>query len=125
MTRHPATLSIKVFAIYVFALGALLLVAPNVVLLTVGVPPTNDPYIRVLGVIVVGVAYYYWRAALGEIVEFYRWTLVARPFVFVAFCALALLRLAPPQLALFGLVDLAASIWTFIGLRARPAPGPA
>jgi hypothetical protein len=125
MTHRTATLSMKVFGIYLFALGALLMVAPNVVLLPFGIPPTNDPYIRVLGVVVFGVAFYYWRAALSEHVEFYRWTLYARPFVFLSFCVLALLRLGPPQLALFGLVDLGGAIWTFVGLRTTPAPGPA
>jgi hypothetical protein len=125
MTHRTATLSMKVFGIYLFVLSTLLIVAPNVVLLPFGIPPTNDPWIRVLGVVAFGVGFYYWRAALTETLEFYRWTLFARPFVFVSFCVLALLRLAPAQIALFGLVDLGGAIWTFVGLRERPAPGPA
>jgi hypothetical protein len=45
--------------------------------------------------------------------------------VFVSFGVLALLRLAPAQIALFGLVDLAGAVWTYVGLRERPAVGPA
>lgn len=125
MTHRTATLSMKVFGIYLFALAALLMVAPNALLLPFGIPPTNDPWIRALGVVAFGLAFYYWRAALTENLEFYRWTLYTRPFVFVSFCVLALLRLAPAQIALFGLVDLGGAIWTFVGLRERPAPGPA
>lgn len=125
MTHRAATWSMKVFGLYLFALSALLIVAPNAVLLPFGIPPTNDPWIRVLGVVAFGVGFYYWRAALSENLEFYRWTILTRPFVFVSFGLLALLRLGPPQLALFGLVDLAGAIWTYLGLRARPAPGPA
>jgi hypothetical protein len=125
MTHRTATLSMKVFGIYLFALSVLLIVAPNLVLLPFGIPPTSDPWIRVLGVVAFGVGFYYRRAALSENVEFYRWTILARPFVFVSFCVLALLRLAPPQLALFGLVDLAGAVWTYVGLRERPATGPA
>ena len=125
MAHRTATWSMKVFGVYLFVLGALLTVAPNAVLLAFGIAPTSDPWIRVLGVLVLGIAFYYWRAALTENLEFYRWTLYARTFVFVSFCVLAALRLAPPQLVLFGLVDLGGTIWTFIGLRERPAPGPA
>ena len=114
-----------VFSFYLFVLGLLLVIAPTAVLLPFGIPPTNDPWIRVVGVLAVGIAFYYRRAALTETLEFYRWTLVARPFVFVAFCTLALMRVAPPQLALFGLVDLAGAIWTYLALRARPLAGPA
>ena|SRR5438067_1455020 len=125
MTHRTATWSMKVFGIYLFVLSALLIVAPNAVLLPFGFAPTNDPWIRVLGVVAFGVGFYYWRAALSENVEFYRWTLLTRPFVFVSFGLLALLRLAAPQLALFGLVDLAGAIWTYVGLRERSAPGAA
>ena len=125
MSHPTATWSMKVFGIYLFVLSTLLIVVPNAVLLPFGIPPTNDPWIRVLGVVVFGLAFYYWRAGLSENLDFCRWTVLMRPFVFVSFCALALLRLAPIQLVLFGLVDLAGAVWTYVGLRQRPVPGPA
>ena len=41
-----------------------------------------------------------------------------RLLVFVAFAAFAVLKLASPVLALFGLADLAGALWTHVALKA-------
>jgi hypothetical protein len=112
-----ATTSIRVFAIYLEILGAILIAAPDLVLAPFGIPHSPEAWIRVVGVLAAVLGLYYYVAARFELVPFYRATVVARAFVFVAFAVLALLGLAPAALALFGTVDLAGAIWTASGLR--------
>jgi hypothetical protein len=49
--------------------------------------------------------------------SFFTATLFARPFLFLSLCAYVLFGLAPPQLILFGVVDLIGAFWTFLALR--------
>jgi hypothetical protein len=46
---------------------------------------------------------------------------VARALAFVVLCAFALLRIGPPQLALFGVIDLLGALWTWWALRVERA----
>ncbi len=113
-----ATTSIRIFSIYLVILGATLIAAPDVVLSPFGIPHSPEGWIRVVGVLAAVLGLYYYVAARFELVPFYRTTVVARIFVFLAFAALALFGFAPPSLALFGAVDLAGALWTATGLRA-------
>lgn len=117
---NNATTSIRVFAIYLLILGPLLVLAPALVLGLFGIPLPSDVWIRVVGVLVVALGYYYLKAAHAGLVPFYRATVAARVFVFASFLAFALLGLAPPTLVLFGSIDLAGAAWTALGLRAAP-----
>ena len=58
--------TIKVFGVYIFALGLALLIAPNILLSIFGIPETKEVWIRVLGVVVVNLGIYYWYAAKSE-----------------------------------------------------------
>ena len=112
-----AARSVQVFGIYLFGLGSVLMVVPNLLLGAFGLPATGEVWIRVVGVLVLCLAVYYTQAARREIREFFGWTVFVRCFVFVCLAALPLLRLGPPQLALFGSVDLAGAVWTVVALR--------
>lgn len=116
-----ATTSIRVFSVYLVILGAALIAAPDLVLAPFGIPHSPEVWIRVVGVLVACLGFYYGVAARFENVPFYRATVLGRAFVFVTFAAFALLGLAPPALAFFGAVDLAGAIWTALGLRAGAA----
>ena len=65
-----------------------------------------------VGVLVLALAYYYVQAARKEPKEFFPFTVPVRAAVFVVFAAFVLLKLAPPTLIVFGVVDLAGAIWT-------------
>ena len=41
------------------------------------------------------------------------------PFLFLSLVAFVLFGLAPPQLILFGVLDLLGALWTFLALRSR------
>ena len=118
---NPAAKSVFVFGLYLVLVGLGLLVAPNPFLAPLGFPPTADPsWLRVLGVLALVIAAYYLLAARANLTAFFRWTVFVRVGVFVVFGALVLLKLAPAPLALLGTVDLAAALWTWFALRARP-----
>ena len=108
--------SVQVFGLYLVVPGMGFLLIPNVLLPLFGVPTTDEPWIRVVGVLVLALACYYTQAARKELKEFFRFTVYVRAAVFVVFTAFVLLRLAPPTLMVFGVVDLAGAIWTQLSL---------
>jgi len=111
--------SLFFFGIYMFILGVILLLIPNFFIGLFGVPETTDVWIRVLGMLVVLVGYYYVRAGRdGEgLVKFFRWTVHTRSSVIVFFIIFVLFDLVKPILILFGVIDLLGAIWTGLALR--------
>ncbi len=117
---NSAAKSVFVFGLYLVAVGLGLLVAPNAFLAPLGFPSVADPsWLRVLGVLTLVIAAYYLLTARAGLTVFFRWTVFVRSGVFVVFCVLVLLKLAPAPLALLGAVDLVAALWTWFALRAR------
>ena len=112
-----AARSILAFGIYCIAVGTVLILVPNTFTAVVGLEPAREPYIRALGVVVMTLGFYYIAAARAEAVVFFRWTTWGRPFVLAAFIGLVLAGVAPPVLILFGAVDAAGAVWTYLALR--------
>jgi hypothetical protein len=115
MTQPAKT--ITVFGIYLILTGSILVSIPNVLLEMLRIEPAEDPWIRVLGAVVAVLGYYYITAARNEFTGFFRATLWGRSAILVLFLTLALLRLAPAQLVVFGLVDAIGALWTWASLR--------
>ena len=113
-----AATSILVFGIYLVVIGLGFLVAPNMPLGLFGFPATTEPWIRVVGMLLLILAYYYIQSARNEITDFFRYTVHGRASVIVVFAVMVLLGLAQPMLIMFGVVDLLAAIWTASALRA-------
>ena len=120
MSRAART--ILAFGVYCLAVGAVLILIPNLFLAGLGLEPTREPYIRALGVVVMTLGFYYIAAARAEAVVFFRWTLWGQPFVLAAFLGLVIAGAAPPILILFGAVDAAAAVWTALALRGSTRP---
>jgi len=80
-------------------------------------PPTTEVWIRVSGMLLLFIGFYYIQAARHEMTDFFRWTVYARSSVIVFFAALVLLGFASPPLILIGAVDLLGAIWTGLALR--------
>lgn len=114
-----AAVSIFVFGCYLVLNAVVLALAPNLMLSTLALPPTNEPFVRVLGIVVFVLGLYYIQAARQEVVPFFRWTTWGRPIVLASFIALAAAGLAPAVLIGFGVVDAAGAIWTALALRSR------
>jgi hypothetical protein len=104
--------SVFVFGVYLLLLGALLVLAPNLVLGWFRIAATAEVWIRIVGMLVLIIGAYYVLASLAEVRAFMRWTVPLRASVPVFFVAFVLTGLAPPVLILFGVVDLAGAAWT-------------
>ena len=115
--------SAKVFAVYLFVIGPVLVFAPNFLLALVGVPATTEVWIRVVGTIAFMLGVYSWVAARHELRPFLEASVYTRFGVFVAFSAFALLGLGSPMIALFGVIDLLGGVWTYFALRADEQSG--
>ncbi|HEY4612261.1 MAG TPA: hypothetical protein VII11_04705 [Bacteroidota bacterium] len=109
--------SVFIFGLYLAGLGIVLMVAPNFLLGLFGIPETNEVWIRIVGVLVLLLGYYYTNAARKGLTEFFKSTVVARASVIVFFTAFVLLGYAPVTLIVFGAVDLVGAIWTGATLR--------
>ena len=112
-----AARSLFVFGIYLCVLGLLLLLVPNLLLRAFGVAPTNEVWIRINGMFVLFLSFYYVQTARNELTSFIRWTVWTRIAVIFYFAAFVLLVSAPKALLLFGLIDLLAAIWTWLALK--------
>lgn len=123
-----AARSVFVFGLYLAALGLTLVIAPNVLSLF-GLPPADEPWIRVVGMLTFLLGYYYVQCARAELRRFFELTVGVRFAVLVFFAAFVALGFAKPTLLLFGTADAAGAIWTVIALRAdarkarEPLPG--
>ena len=116
-----AAKSLFVFGVYLCGLGLFLLLVPNLLLRVFGAPETNEVWIRVIGMLVLCLSFFYVRAARAELTSFIRWTVWGRAAVIVYFTAFVLLLSAPKALLLFGLIDLLSAVWTWLALKADGA----
>jgi hypothetical protein len=109
--------SIFVFGLYLLALGIILIAAPNFLLGMFFIPSTTEVWIRVLGVVVLYLGFYYTQAARNEMTDFFQWTVYLRPTLILFFSTFVILGFVGPTLILFGVVDLLGAIWTGLALR--------
>ena len=113
--------TVLVFGLYLVLVGLGLLLAPDAVLAPLGFPSAQDFWPRVTGGLVLCLATYYLVAARANLTPLLRATVFMRCAVFGLFGALVLLNLAPRPLALLGLIDLLAALWTATALKSERA----
>jgi hypothetical protein len=116
MTR--AARSVYAFGIYLTATGAILVTAPNILLMMLRLPSTNEPWIHVLGVPVMAMGVLHVSSARHELVPFFRSSARIRFAVLAGFIILAVLRIVPAIVIGFGVVDAGAALWTLQTLKA-------
>ena len=119
LTMTSAALSIKVFGVYAILTGLNLMIAPNLMLSALGIQPTNEIWLRVVGVLGFVVGYYYWACGVANAKDFFKATLIGRSFGFFLPIVLIFAAGAPWQLALFGLIDIIGAAWTAAALKAE------
>lgn len=115
-----AALSVLAFGIYLASGGLLLLLVPERLCDLLGLRPPGDPlWVRLSGMFFLDLAYYCIKAALDEQRTFLRWTVTTRPLTFLFIGSFVLLGFAGRNLLIFGLIDVAASLWTALALRSH------
>ena len=115
--------TIKASCCYIIALGLALVLVPNLVMSAMRMPATSDVWIRVLGVTVINIGIFFWVAARTEAIALFRASVIVRPLVLVWFGAFVLLGLASPMLLVFGVVEVAGALWTWLTLRSEAREG--
>lgn len=108
--------SILVFGIYLIFVGAGFLFIPNIILPFFRFPKTDEPWIRVMAILVLIIALFYLVSACYDIPIIFRTTVYGRVFVFLSFGMLVLIKKVQPMLLLFGVVDALGAVWTLITL---------
>lgn len=113
-----AAISVFVFGCYILINAVILLTAPNLMLSTLGLEPTREPWLRLLGLMTLALSVYYIQAAREEMTAFFRLTMWGRLIILAGTIALASAGLVPQVIVMFGVIDAAGAMWTAIALRA-------
>lgn len=103
--------------IYVLLAGLQLLFIPNVLLGIVGLEPTTEIWIRIMGMLVLVLSiYYYYMAKYGN--DKVVWATVLGRLIFCGgLVVFVLLGLAKPALIGFAIVETGLAIWTWRELK--------
>lgn len=109
--------SIFIFGCYSLLMGLVLLFIPNIILPIVGLPVSNEPWLYLLGFVLICSSYYYLRSALKGNLDFARFTVHTRFAAPVIVLFLIATRKADWHFASFGIVDGLGGLWTWIELR--------
>jgi hypothetical protein len=117
----PAARSVNVFGIYLILLGLVLLLSPNPMLTLFGLAPTEEVWIRVVGMLLTYLGIYYRVAAAAELRLFFLGSVMLRLSVPVFFLVFILEGWSDWPLLGFGLLDAAAALWTWTTLRSHPS----
>jgi hypothetical protein len=112
-----AAKSILAHGIYLLGLAVVLLIIPNVPLKIVGLPETNEVWIRVVGFLSLVLGYYYVQEARRDETEFFRSTILPRVLAIVFFIIFVVLGFAPINLLILIAVDPVFILWTYFALR--------
>ncbi|MFC2137409.1 hypothetical protein ACFLTE_04475 [Bacteroidota bacterium] len=111
-----SAISVFVFGIYIIIVGAGFLLIPNTILPLFKFSKTNEPWIRVMGLIVGILGFYYIIAAQNELTPFFWASVIGRFAVLIGFVLLVVTKKAKPMLIGFGIIDAACGLWTLLTL---------
>jgi hypothetical protein len=114
-------LSMLVFAIYLTIFCIIFMIFPNNFTSLFTTVPPDGLWIRVIGMTLGVLAFYFIMAIREENTSFYRWTFYGRLIVFPTFAVFVIPRIAPPMILLFGAWDTACGFWTGIALQREKA----
>ena len=109
------------FAIYLLGLGAFLMLLPNLFLAIFFLPPTDEVWIRVTGMLVLILSWYYYSAGRDLNIAFLKATIPGRTAVLVFLTLFVIFGLAEPIFILFGAIDAAFAYVTWKALRVETA----
>ncbi len=90
---------------------------PNLLLGLFGFPEYSEVWVRVVGLAVLVLGYYYTRLGFAGFRPFFEWTVPVRIGQFFFFAVLVGLGHFPPMILLFAGTETAAGLWTLFALR--------
>jgi hypothetical protein len=113
-----AARSLYAWSIYVAIVGGGFLLMPNVVLSMFQIDETDEVWIRILGLLVLGLPILYIAAARSERTGMYLASVWYRWFVAAGLILIGLVE-GPWQLMLFASLDFLGGLWTFLSVRSE------
>jgi hypothetical protein len=113
------SLSILMYSFYLFLMGTVLVITPNVLLHLFGFAQTSEIWIRMLGLFTFTTGIYYFYAAMHNQTAFYKATIVGRLFFFLMTVVFVFAFQQSPMLALIGSVDLMGAFWTYLTIKGK------
>ena len=102
---------------YMIFSGAGFLFMPNVVLPMFGIQPVDDVWIRVVGLLALVLASYYWVLTKNGVVPFFKVSVWGRYTFCAGLVALALLDFGEKPLILFAALETGLAAWTHLALK--------
>lgn len=113
-----AAKSMAAFGIYLAIGGVLLVFTPAFVCQMLSLDPPRGVWIRISGMFFCILSFYCLAAASREETAFIRLSVYARPTTLLFLGAFVIAQLVQPVILIFGVIDVAASLWTAHALRA-------
>lgn len=119
-----STLSMLVFAIYMAFLSIAFVLIPAPFVTFFGFATPDPLWIRIFGVVLGILAFYYAMAIREQAFRFYYWTSLGRLALLPAYAVFVLAGIAPWIALVFGAFESGCAIWTGIALRREGALTP-
>lgn len=110
---NQTSLSIRIYSFYLFLMGTILVLTPNLLLTLFGFAETSEIWIRMLGLFTFTTGIYYFYSSLHNQTAFYKATIVGRLFFFIITVVFVYFLEQSPMLAIIGSVDLIGGLWTY------------
>jgi hypothetical protein len=107
-----APLSLLAWAGYQVLVGVPLLLVPELMLGILQVETTDTVWVRIIGALILGLAYYNLEVARSKSAPLMRVSVVVRLFVALTVVVVVVLGLVPPTMLLLAAVEGAAAGWT-------------
>lgn len=115
-----ASLSLRVASFYLFGLGAGLVLVPNLLLSLFALPPTDEIWVRMLGMMTLFLGVFQYQIARAELRDFFWLTVILRLSVVGFVVAFIVTGLAAPTFIMIAGVDVAGALWTWWALHRNP-----
>jgi len=109
--------SIFIFGLYSLLMGIILLFLPNLVLPLFNLPVSGEPWLNLLGFVLMCSSYYYIRSALSGNMQFVLYTIHTRFAAPLVVAYLILTGKADWHFLSFGVVDGLGGLWTWFELK--------
>ncbi len=116
---NPACKTIYYFAWYPLGAGLTMLLVPQWPLQLLGFPLEGLDWIRMLGVVTIMVAYYYFRLSQDGVLSFCRYSTQMRLLIPLVFSAMVLGFDLPPVYVALTFGDVLGGLWTWQALRSQ------
>jgi hypothetical protein len=112
------SVSIIVYSTYLGSAGAGAAFIPNTLLPILGLPTTNEVWVRLFGALALLLAAKGFNGALLNLLPSMQFDVYTRTCFAVFLAVLIIIGLSPPILIILAIIDIVAAVWTQLAIRA-------